>query len=123
MTSSEKNKLHAIIHSHAAACGAGNLVPIPGLGISADLAVFVSMAMSIAVVLGGEITTAAARAVAIAEIKKQAMKHPVKYAAKEVSKFIPFLGPLVAPAISVAMAEAAGWGIAQEIEAKRRLSR
>ena len=31
MTESEKNKCHAIIHSHAAAVAGGNLVPVPGL--------------------------------------------------------------------------------------------
>lgn len=37
MTEEQEKKCHAIIHSCAVACGAGNVAPIPGLGIATDM--------------------------------------------------------------------------------------
>lgn len=52
MTSEQESKCHAIIHSHAVLAGAGNIVPIPGMGIAADITTMTTMAMSLAAVFG-----------------------------------------------------------------------
>ena len=121
MTDSQQSKCRAIIHSHAAACGAGNLVPVPGLGFSADIVTMGSMCMCLAAVFGGSVTEEAAKGLAIAALKRTLLKHPVKAAAKELVKFIPFLGQVVAPTLSVVMIEAAGWSLAKDLE--RRAAR
>ena len=54
-------------------------------------------------------------------MKKTMLKQPMKVVTKELSKLIPFLGQVVAPAVSVAMLEAAGWCMAEEMAAKRNL--
>ena len=117
MTDDQEKKCHAIIHSHAVAAAAGNAVPVPGLGIAADM---VTMTMSLCAVFGGSLTEEAAKALAIATIKNTMLKQPIKTLTKELSKFIPFLGQVVAPSISVVMLEAAGWTLAKELEAKFR---
>lgn len=116
MTDSQQSKCHAIIHSHAVVCGAGNLAPVPGLGFSADIAAMGSMCMCLAAVFGGSITEEVAKGLAIAALKRTLLKHPVKVATKEFVKLIPVLGQLVAPALSVVMIEAAGWTMAKDLE-------
>lgn len=118
MTESQESKCHVIIHGHAVACGAGNLVPLPGLGCSVDIATMVTMCMCLAAVFGGNITEEVAKGLAIAALKRTLLKHPVKVVTKEFVKLIPGLGQLVAPAISVVMIEAAGWSMAKELEQK-----
>ena len=120
MTDDQEKKCHAIIHSHAVAAAAGNAVPVPGLGIAADMVTMTSMTMSLCAVFGGSLTEEAAKALAIATIKNTMLKQPIKTLTKELSKFIPFLGQVVAPSISVVMLEAAGWTLAKELEAKFR---
>lgn len=118
MTEDQEKKCHAIIHSAAIGAGAGNAVPIPGLGIAADLLALTSMTMSLAAVFGGSVTEEGAKGIVIAAFKRTAMNQPIKTVTKEVAKFIPFLGSIVAPAISVTMLEAAGWAIAKELDRK-----
>ena len=120
MTENEKSKCHLIIHSAAAASGAGNIVPIPGLGAGADMAAITTMAISLASVFGRELTSAAARGAAYAALKRAILKQPAKYLAKEFVKIIPFLGQAVAAGISVALAEAAGWQLAYEFDSDRQ---
>lgn len=116
MTEEQNKKCHAIIHSCTVACGAGNVAPIPGLGIAADMIAMTTMTMSLAGVFGGDLTKEAAKGIAIAGIKKTMLKQPIKTVTKELSKIIPVLGQIVAPSISVAMIEAAGWSIAKQLE-------
>ena len=116
MTESQESKCHVIIHGHAVACGAGNLVPLPGLGCSVDIATMVTMCMCLAAVFGGNITEEVAKGLAIAALKRTLLKHPVKVVTKEFVKLIPGLGQLVAPALSVVMIEAAGWSMAKDLE-------
>lgn len=116
MTEEQEKKCHAIIHSCAVACGAGNVAPIPCLGIAADMIAMTTMTMSLAGVFGGDLTKEAAKRIAIAGIKKTMLKQPIKTVTKELSKIIPVLGQIVAPSISVAMIEAAGWSIAKQLE-------
>jgi uncharacterized protein (DUF697 family) len=118
MTEDQKSKCHAIIHSHAVAAAAGNAVPVPGLGIAADMVAMTSMTMSLCAVFGGNLTEEAAKGLAISTIKNTMLKQPIKTIAKELSKFIPGLGQVVAPSISVVMLEAAGWTMANDLEMK-----
>ena len=120
MTNEEKNKCHMIIHAAAAAAGAGNVVPVPGLGVAADMAAMTTMAISLAAVFGKELTNAAARGMAYAALKKVILSQPVKYATKELVKFIPWIGSAISATVSVALTEAAGWQLAQEFDLERR---
>lgn len=116
MTEEQEKKCHAIIHSCAVACAAGNVAPIPGLGLATDMVAMTTMTMSLAGVFGGDLTKEAAKGIAIAAIKKEMLKKPIKTAARELSKLIPGLGQIVAPSIGAAMIEAAGWAIAKQLE-------
>ena len=115
MTDEEKSKCHKIIHTHAAAAAAGNALPVPGLGVAVDTVTMTTMAMALAAVFGSSIKENVAQAMAINAIKQTALKQPIKSIAKELSKFIPGLGQVVAPSISVAMLEAAGWSLANQM--------
>lgn len=114
MTQEQKNKCHAIIHTGAIAAGGGNLIPIPGSGFAADTVALTTMACSLAAVFGKDLSAAAARAIALSAIKKQIMKRPLTVIGKELQKLNPWGGPAVSAAVSAAMAEAAGWSMAEE---------
>ena len=118
MNENEKKKCHYIIHSHAIAAGAGNIVPVPGLGMATDLVTITAMTMSLVAVFGGNMTEESAKAIAIASFKNAMLKQPIKVITKEVSRIIPFLGQAVAPTISIVMIEAVGWNIAEELYSK-----
>lgn len=113
-----KKKCSIIIHSHAVMAAGGNAVPVPGLGIAADMVTMTSMSMSLCGALGGNITESAAKGLAISAIKNTMLKQPIKTLGKELSKLIPFLGQVVAPSISVVMLESAGWVLANELYEK-----
>ena len=119
MTNEERNTCRNIIHSHAALAAAGNLIPVPGAGFAADTVTMTTMAMALSAVFGSSIEKHVAEAMAIAAIKKTMLKQPIKTIAKELSKFIPILGQVVAPTVSVAMLEAAGWCLAEDMAAQR----
>jgi uncharacterized protein (DUF697 family) len=118
MNEDQKTKCHAIIHSHAAAAAAGNVVPVPGLGVATDIVVMTTMTMALCAVFNGNLTEEAAKGLAIAAIKNTMLKQPIKTLTRELSKLIPGLGQIVAPSIGVVMIEAAGWVLANELEAK-----
>lgn len=119
MTDEEKRKCAKIIHFHAATAAAGNLVPIPGVGLAADTVTMTTMAMALAAVFGGSITESVAKNMAINSIVSAIKKQPVKVIAKEISKVVPLVGQLVAPSISVAMLESAGWLLANDLAEER----
>lgn len=119
MDEKTKSKCAKIIHSHAVMAGAGNAVPVPGLGVATDLVTMTTMTMALCAAIGGSITEEAAKAMAITTIKNTMLKQPIKTLTKELSKFIPFLGQVVAPSISVVMLESAGWVIANDLYEKR----
>lgn len=121
MTEEERNKCHAIIHSSALAAAGGNAVPAPGLGFAVDITTMTTMAMSLASVFGGDISREAAKAMAIATLKRTMLKQPLKTIGKELAKLIPFGGQVFAAGISAAMVEAAGWSIAKQLDAKRNV--
>ena len=119
MTKEENDKCHLIIHAAAAASGTGNIVPVPGLGVAADMVAMTTMAISLASVFGKELTNAAARGMAYAALKKVILSQPVKYATKELVKFIPWIGSAISATVSVALTEAAGWQLAKEFDQER----
>ena len=119
ITDEEKSKCRKIIHGHAAAAAAGNLVPVPMVGLATDTVTMTTMAMALASVFGGSITESVAKNMAINAIIATMKKQPVRIIAKEISKVVPVVGQLVAPSISVAMLEAAGWLLAEELAAER----
>lgn len=118
MTPEQKTKCNAIIHTAAAAAGAGNIAPIPGLGIAADTVALTGMAIGLAAVFGGELTHEAAKAMALSAIKNTMLKAPLRTITKELAKLVPFLGQAVAPVVSFGLVEAAGWTLATELERK-----
>lgn len=118
MKKEQKNKCHAIIHSHAVAAAAGNAVPLPGLGFAVDLVTMTTMTMSLCAVFGGNISEEAAKTLAIATLKNTMLKQPIRTLARELSKLVPGLGQVVAPSIAVVMIEAAGWVLAKDLEKK-----
>lgn len=122
MTNEQKNQCHAIIHSAAVAAGGGNALPIPALGLAADTAALVGMAIGLASVFGQNIGEAAAKAAAVDALKKTLLKQPIKVIVKELSKIIPVFGSIFAATVSVGLVEAAGWTLASEFDAKRLLS-
>ena len=107
-----------IIHSFAAAAGGGNVVPVPGVGIAADLIAMTAMAVALAGVFGGSVTEEAAKGMAVAALKRTALKQPIKIISKELAKLVPFAGQAFAATVSVALAEAAGWALAGDMDRK-----
>ena len=149
MTISEKVKCHFLIHSFAIACGAGNAVPTPGVGIAVDIAGMASMCMGLAAIFSGDAEDSIKKGLLLTAIKryltKEALKElakngskkatkelakwmaltvlkreGAKVAAKEASKTIPVLGTVLSSTMSVCMIEAAGWKIAKDMEDARR---
>lgn len=118
MTPQQESKCHKIIHSAAAGAGAGNLIPVPGTGIAADMVAMTLMSMSLAAVFGGKLTEEVAKGMAITALKNTMLRQPIKTLTKELSKLIPGLGQVVGPAISIAMLEAAGWSLANDMALK-----
>lgn len=118
MTPEQESKCHKIIHTAAVGAGAGNLIPVPGTGVAADIVAMSMMSMSLASVFGGSLTEEVAKGMAVTALKNTMLKQPIKVLTKELSKFIPFLGQIVGPAISVGMIEAAGWALANDMAVK-----
>jgi uncharacterized protein (DUF697 family) len=115
MTNQQRQECHRIIHTAAAGSGAANLLPVPGVGVAADLFVMQVMAMSLVAVFGGNITEQTAKGMAFLAIKKMVFKQPIKVVGKEFSKLLPLLGLLASASISAALIEAAGWSLATEL--------
>lgn len=118
MTEEQKKKCHMIIHSFAAAAAGGNAVPVPGVGIAADLIAMTTMAVALAGVFGGSVTEEAAKGMAVAALKRTALKQPIKVITKELAKLVPFAGQAFAATMSAALAEATGWALANDMDAK-----
>jgi uncharacterized protein (DUF697 family) len=118
MTPEQESKCHKIIHTSAAGAGAGNLIPVPGTGIAADVIAMTMMSMSLASVFGGSLTEEVAKGMAVTALKNTMLKQPIKVLTKELSKLVPFLGQVIGPAISVGMIEAAGWALANDMAVK-----
>lgn len=47
MTAEQEKQCHAIIHTHVVAAGAGNAIPVPGLGGATDVGTMVTMAKAL----------------------------------------------------------------------------
>lgn len=115
MTPEQESKCRKIIHTAAAGAGAGNLMPVPGTGIAADMVAMTMMAMSLAGVFGGKITEEVAKGMAIMALKQTLLRQPIKVLTKELSKLVPILGQVISPAISVGMIEITGWALANDM--------
>lgn len=118
MTPEQEAKCRSIIHSHALAAAAGNAIPVPSLGLAADMVAMTTMCIRLCGVFGGNMSDAAAQAMAITALKNSMLKQPIKIMTKELSKFVPVLGSVVAPGISAVVAEAAGWVVAKDLDKK-----
>lgn len=107
------SKCRTIIHSYSALAGTGNLIPLPGVGVLADIGSLTMMARDLATVLGNEDckNAEAAKAFTIGIAKRVFLKYPIKIIGRELARFIPFAGQIVAGGISVAMTEAVGWAM------------
>ena len=117
MTESITNsRCHAIIHTAAVASGAGNAVPVPGIGWAADTIALTGMAVSLAAVFGKDLNKSAASAIAVAALKRQILKRPLKYISKELCKIIPWGGQAVSAVVSAGLVEAAGWSLVKQFE-------
>lgn len=110
-------KCRTIIHSYSALAGTGNLIPIPGVGVLADIGSLTMMARDLAIVLGNEEckNAEAAKAFTIGIAKRVFLKQPIKMIGKELAKFIPFAGQIIAGGISAAMTEAVGWSMVKSL--------
>ncbi len=118
MTEEQHRRCAAIIHSHALLCGVGNAVPLPGVGMAADIVTMTTMTVCLASELGGRLTEEAAKGLAMATLKRTVLKHPIKIISKELAKFLPIFGQMVAPAVSVTLLEATGWSIVRELSSR-----
>lgn len=116
MTTDQEKRCKQIIHTHAALAAAGNIVPIPGVGLAADLGTMTTMTMLLASELGGDIPTSVARNLSVAGLKKMILRQPLKMIAASGSKYVPFIGTGISASFSVAMLEAAGWSLAKELD-------
>ena len=115
-TSNINNKCHAIIHTAAVACGAGNVVPVPGTGLAADSIALTSMAIALATLFGQNLTKSAAKAMAVSALKEQFLSHPLKFFGKELSKLVPFGGQALSAVVSAGLVETAGWSLFREFQ-------
>jgi uncharacterized protein (DUF697 family) len=107
------SKCRTIINSYSVLAGTGNLIPLPGVGMLADIGSLTMMARDLATVLGNEDckNAEAAKAFTIGIAKRVFLKYPIKIIGRELARFIPFAGQIVAGGISVAMTEAVGWAM------------
>ncbi len=115
MTPEQKDKCHLIIHTAAVASAAGNLAPVPGTGLAADVVTATAMVAGLCLVFDGELTEQVARGLAVAALKDEMLKEPIKTLTKELSKLVPLLGQIVAPTLSIILIEAVGWKIAADL--------
>lgn len=99
MTEEQRKKCHIIIHSHAAAAAAGNAIPIPGVGIAADLVTMTTMTLALSKIFEADTATTAKITIqkvgpkvigqATHEIAKKFVKPPkviTKNIAEEIAK-------------------------------------
>ena len=116
MTDEQRIQCHSIIHSATAAAGGGSVVPIPGVGLAADTAALVGMALGLATVFGHDLPASAAKVMTVYTLKKTLIKQPVKVIAKELSKILPLFGSIFGATVSVGLVEAAGWSLASDFD-------
>ena len=114
MNYSQKKKCKRIIHSWSSVAGAGNLVPLPGVGFAADITALAMMARELAGVFGEDKPAAEAKGIAVATLKRVLLKQPIKAVGKELCKLIPFAGQALSASISIGIAEATGWAMAND---------
>lgn len=134
MSSSQKNKCHMIIHAAAASAAAGSAVPVPGMGIAADLGALTGMVIGLANVfdcslkemaalLGKKVGSETASKVAaqgVKEVAKRLAKEFLKEeggkaAVSEFTKYVPLVGQVVSAGLAAKAIENIGWKLASEL--------
>ena len=115
-----ENKCKSIIHGHAVAAAAGNMLPVPGTGIAADIITMTTMTMALSAVFGDQITENVAKSLAIASLRRTVLNEPITIISGELSKFVPILGQAFSASVSVAILESAGWTLVHELENKAK---
>ena len=116
MNKSQRSQCQSVIHTAAAASGAGNLLPVPGAGLLADWVAMTLMTTRLAAIFGGSLTGEAAKGWVVVALKEQLLRSPIRTVTRELFRPIPLLGMLVAPAVSVSMIEATGWLLAERLD-------
>lgn len=114
MTSEQKKKCHAAIHTasaSAAAVGAG-LAKIPLADSAVLVPIQLTMVISIGKVFGRTISESAAKA-AIASASATAIGRTI---VKTVVGWIPVAGEIVSATTAASLTEAIGWLVAQEFD-------
>ncbi len=120
ITEDEKKKCHVVIHTHALLVGAGNAVPVPGLGFAADVGTMTTMAIALSQIFNDKpLDKNVAISLVTGILKRLLLKYPIRMLAKEASKIIPGLGQVVAPTISIGMIESAGWVLVNQFAKER----
>ncbi len=123
ITEDEKKRCHVVIHTHAVLVGAGNAVPVPGLGFAADVGTMTTMAIALSQIFNDKpLDKNVAFSLVTGVLKRLLLRYPIRMLAKEASKLIPGLGQVVAPTISIGMIESAGWVLVNQF-AKDRYDR
>lgn len=108
MTTEQREKCKVTIHSHATIMSAANLVPIPAVGIAADMTGMVTMTMALGAIFGISVTAESAKNAALAAFKRQLAKQ----AGKQIIKIIPVAGWLISAGMTFALVESVGWEMA-----------
>ena len=120
ITEDEKKKCHVVIHTHAVLVGAGNAVPVPGLGFAADVGTMTTMAIALSQIFNDKpLDKNVAFSLVTGVLKRLLLRYPIRMLAKEASKLIPGLGQVVAPTISNGMIESAGWVLVNQFAKER----
>lgn len=120
ITEDEKKRCHVVIHTHAVLVGAGNAVPVPGLGFAADVGTMTTMAIALSQIFNDKpLDKNVAFSLVTGVLKRLLLRYPIRMLAKEASKLIPGLGQVVAPTISIGMIESAGWVLVNQFAKER----
>jgi uncharacterized protein (DUF697 family) len=113
MTPEQESQCKTIIKAHVIAAKTSNAVPVPGLGIAADLVALSTMTVALSKVFGAELTVDSAKDMVLATLKESALKQ-IKQPGKLFGKLVPGFGK----APDENEIEVTGWALAKEIEAK-----
>jgi uncharacterized protein (DUF697 family) len=113
MTKKQKEKCHQIIHTSAILAASTNAgVPVPSVGIVADIVTMTAMTVGLAAVFDAQLPENAAKGIALATLKKIVLKSPIKGLLKMI--------PYASAAVSISIIEAAGWSIANDLAKKTK---
>lgn len=115
MTDEEHEQCHIIINNCVVDAGYGNAIPVPGTGVAVDIIAMTAMTVNLARVFGFNMPDNDAKELVITTIKQTMLDQPLKTITKELVKLPPGLGTAFSSTIRIAVIEAAGWAIAEEL--------